>query len=109
MSSLFFVINLTYYPPLEAAQEKRQRYLQQHRDFLQRYYEQDIFVVSGPKEPLEGGIILARGVTRAELEKIIEEDPFYIHKVAAYEILAFEATKWHPVLRPLLPPVQEKP
>ena len=44
------VVDLVYKKPLSEVD----RYVQEHRDFLQKYYDQDLLIVSGPKIPKEG-------------------------------------------------------
>jgi uncharacterized protein YciI len=50
------------------------------------------FLASGRKVPRTGGVILARGASREEIETIINLDPFYRHHVAEYEIIEFSPT-----------------
>lgn len=84
-----FVIILSYTKPIEVIDALRPS----HLEFLDRYYEKDIFLASGRQKPLKGGVILAAGVTKAELEQIITEDPFYTEKVATFEIVEFTPAK----------------
>ncbi|WP_026971107.1 YciI family protein [Aliagarivorans marinus] len=84
-----FVISLDYIVDLERVEPL----IDEHLAFLDRYYSQGVFVASGRKEPRTGGVILANKVSRAELEALIKEDPFYREKVADYQITEFLATK----------------
>jgi uncharacterized protein YciI len=43
----------------------------------------------GPQGPRTGGIIIADCADRAEIEAIMESDPFFIGGVAEYEIIEF--------------------
>ncbi|MDD6210839.1 MAG: YciI family protein [Bacteroidales bacterium] len=83
-----FVIVLTYKAPLEEID----RHLEAHRAFLNRYYASGNFIVSGPQNPREGGVILCRATDRKEVEKILSEDPF--NAVAEYSITEFLPTKY---------------
>jgi uncharacterized protein YciI len=80
-----FVILLNYIKPLSEAD----RYVAEHREFLQRYYASGHFLLSGRKEPRTGGVILANAETREEIEAIILDDPFNREKIAEYEIIEF--------------------
>jgi len=60
---------------------------------LDACYSQGRFIASGPKEPRTGGVILAKGMTRIELESLIKEDPFHRAGVAQYEIIEFTPVK----------------
>jgi len=63
--------------------------IDEHFDFLNKYYEKGLFVVSGRKEPRTGGIIIVKNESRSLVETVIKEDPFYREKVADYEITEF--------------------
>jgi uncharacterized protein YciI len=93
-----FIINLNYIVPLE----KIDQHMTPHVKFLQKYYKQNVFVASGRKVPRTGGIILALADSKEEVEKIIQEDPFYTHKLAEFTITQFLTSQYHPDLKPLL-------
>ena len=67
-----FVLILTYKAPIEKVIEL----LEAHCCYLDKYYAAGIFLASGPQVPRTGGVILCRAQSRAEVEKIIGEDPF---------------------------------
>jgi uncharacterized protein YciI len=71
-----FIINLNYIVPLE----QLDAHMADHVKFLRTYYKKNVFVASGRKVPRTGGIILALAQSKEEVEQIIREDPFYIHK-----------------------------
>ena len=81
-----FVILVKYVKPLEEVD----RAVEAHRKFLARYYASGHFLLSGPREPRTGGVILANGESKPELEKIIQQDPFFIAHIAEYEIVEFK-------------------
>jgi uncharacterized protein YciI len=93
-----FIINLNYIVPLE----KIDQHMAPHVKFLQKYYKQNVFVASGRKVPRTGGIILALADSKEEVEKIMQEDPFYTHKLAEFTITEFLTSQYHPDLKPLL-------
>ena len=64
-----------------------------HIEYLDRYYQLDKFILSGRKRPRTGGVILCQANDKEEVWKIIAEDPFFIEKVADYEVLEFLPTK----------------
>ncbi|MEU5808590.1 MULTISPECIES: YciI family protein [unclassified Streptomyces] len=92
-----FVMELTYTAPIEAVEEE----LDAHIAWLDRYYASGVFLASGRKVPRDGGIILAAGVSRAEVERIAEEDPFTVAGVCEYRITEFIATKTSADLTPV--------
>ncbi len=84
-----FIINLTYKMQLE----KIDRFLNEHIEFLNEQYESGNFMASGRKIPRTGGIILSKAMDTAELEKILEKDPFKINNLADYEVIEFVPSK----------------
>ncbi|MDD2782238.1 YciI family protein [Sulfuricurvum sp.] len=83
-----FIISLTYIKPLEEVDVL----LEEHVVYLKEQYDLGHFLASGRKVPRTGGMILARGVSREDIETIITLDPFYRHGVAKYEITEFSPT-----------------
>lgn len=83
-----FVILLNYKKPLPEVD----RFIGEHREFLERHYASGHFLLSGRKEPRNGGVILATAETRAEIENIIQGDPFRREQIADYEIIEFLPT-----------------
>lgn len=82
-----FVIDLTYRVPLSAIDAR----IEPHIEFLKRHYARGTFIASGPKIPRDGGVILARATSRADIERIITEDPFHADGLAEYRITEFLA------------------
>ncbi|KFN38747.1 MAG: GTP cyclohydrolase [Sulfuricurvum sp. MLSB] len=89
-----FIISLTYIKPLDEVDAL----LEEHVEYLKEQYRLGNFLASGRKVPRTGGIILARAVSREEIETIITLDPFYRHGVASYEITEFSPTMTSPEL-----------
>ncbi|MGW7435155.1 YciI family protein [Streptomyces sp. NPDC054849] len=84
-----FVMELTYIAPIEAVEDQ----MDAHIAWLDGYYASGVFLASGRKVPRDGGVILAGGVSRAEIEKIAAEDPFSVAGVCSYRITEFIATR----------------
>ncbi len=84
-----FVIELVYKAPLAEIDA----HMAAHVAFLKKYYAAGHFLVSGRKIPRDGGIILAVGKTRSQIEKIVEEDPFHAHGLAEFRIIEFRASQ----------------
>jgi uncharacterized protein YciI len=55
-----------------------------HREFLNRAYQAEKLLVSGPRVPRTGGVIVARVKTREEVDALIHEDPFFQEEIADY-------------------------
>jgi uncharacterized protein YciI len=93
-----YIVDLEYIVPLELLDS----HMGDHVEFLKKYYSQNVFVASGRKVPRTGGIILALAKSKVEVEQIIAEDPFYIHKLAKFTITEFLTSQHHPDLQKLL-------
>jgi len=84
-----FIIELTY----KADLVEIDAHMSAHVVFLKKYYASGNFLVSGRKIPRDGGIILAVGTSRRQIEAIVEEDPFYQHGLADFRIIEFRASQ----------------
>jgi uncharacterized protein YciI len=84
-----FVIELVYTAELSEIDA----HMTAHVAFLNKYYAAGTFLISGRKIPRDGGIILAVAKKRADLERIVEEDPFHIHGLAEFRIIEFRASQ----------------
>jgi uncharacterized protein YciI len=93
-----FIINLSYIVPLE----QLDAHMTDHVKFLQKYYKKDMFIASGRKVPRTGGIILALAESKEQVEEIIREDPFYIHRLAEFSVTEFLTSQYHPEMKKLL-------
>jgi uncharacterized protein YciI len=87
-----FVIELEYVADLA----RIDAHMREHVAFLKKYYASGNFLVSGRKVPREGGIIIAVGESREQVQAIIEEDPFYSHGLAKFRIIEFRASQRAP-------------
>ena len=84
-----FVIELVYKTELT----KIDAHMAAHVKFLKKYYASGHFVISGRKIPRDGGIILAVGKSREEIDRIVTEDPFHMHGLAEFRIIEFRASQ----------------
>jgi uncharacterized protein YciI len=64
-----------------------------HVRFLKKHYADGPFVLSGRKIPRDGGIILAVGASREQIESIIREDPFVARGLADFRIIQFRVSQ----------------
>ena len=93
-----YLILLNYKVPIEEVE----RVNPAHRAFLDQARKADKLLVSGPKVPRSGGVIVALTKTREEVDQLIDEDPFFQEKIADYEVIEFQAFKFHPTLSGLV-------
>jgi uncharacterized protein YciI len=84
-----FVIELIY----EVDGKQIDAHMKAHVAFLKKHYASGHFLVSGRKVPRDGGIILAVGGSREEIETIANEDPFVKDGLAEVRIIEFRASQ----------------
>jgi len=84
-----FVIELIY----KAALADIDAHMAAHMAFLKKHYAAGHFLVSGRKVPRDGGIILAVGNSRQQIEEIVKQDPFCSQGLADFRIIEFRASQ----------------
>ncbi|AJT43033.1 YciI family protein [Psychromicrobium lacuslunae] len=85
-----FVISLNYLVELERVD----RAIPAHTAWLEENFADGVFLASGRKIPRTGGIILAAGVDRKELDRRLAADPFQTAGIAEYSVTEFEPSKF---------------
>ena len=78
-----FIFSLTYLKPINEVEK-----------YLEHYYQSGHFIASGRKVPRKGGVILCCADSHEQAMSIIQEDPFYIHHIAEYELIEFIPSKY---------------
>ena len=84
------IVTLKYLVPIEEID----KYLIEHRSFLDSGYEKKILMASGPQNPREGGVLIARAISIEEVKEYCKSDPFSIHKLAEYTFTEFIPVKY---------------
>lgn len=80
-----FLVELTYTVP----PDRMDTATAAHRQFLQAGYERGWLLMSGPRQPRVGGIIIARAPSREALETFFGEDPYQREGLARYRFVEF--------------------
>ncbi|MCL2583363.1 MAG: YciI family protein [Streptosporangiales bacterium] len=88
-----FILDLTYTNPDRADGVRAD-----HMTWIKQQFDAGAFIASGRKVSGDGGVIIAAGGTRAEVEALAATDPFVTRDVAAYRITEFLATTTAPAL-----------
>ena len=94
-----YILDITY----KVALEQVDAHLQDHIVYLDEQYKSGHFILSGRKEPRTGGIILSPITDKELLMEIIQQDPFYKHQLADYNLIEFTPSKASEALSSLLP------
>jgi len=79
------------------------KYLRAHREFLDTHYAYGNFLVSGPKDPRTGGVIVALLDDLEKVKAIMKQDPYYLVGIAEYSYMKFQPTRFHPSIAHLMP------
>ncbi|NMO18404.1 hypothetical protein HPC49_45835 [Pyxidicoccus fallax] len=64
-----------------------------HQAWLQRGFDDGVFLLAGSLEPHQGGAILAHNVSLAQLQSRVNEDPFVREDVVHAEIVEITPSK----------------
>jgi len=84
-----FVVSLDFKIPFEQFGDAIQR----HRAFLQQGYDQGTLLMSGPREPRTGGIVLARSESMDALQAFFDQDPYRMEGLAEHAFQEFLPVK----------------
>lgn len=85
-----------------ARRDRAGQLMEGHKAWLQQGFDDGVFLLAGSLLPQLGGAILAQGVSRADLEARVDDDPFVAEQVVTAEILEIAASKADPRLEFLL-------
>ncbi len=85
-----FIVEVNYKVPVEELGET----LPEHRKFLGIGYERGLFLLSGPRVPRTGGMLVARAESLEELQSFLSGDPYLLKDLAEHRYIEFD-----PVLR----------
>ncbi|HEY4693429.1 MAG TPA: YciI family protein [Bellilinea sp.] len=89
-----FIVFIHYKVPVEQLGGA----VKDHRDFLQSGYERGWLLMSGPRNPITGGIVVARAPSQADLVDFFADDPYKSAGLANHEYLEFDPVKYQPWL-----------
>jgi uncharacterized protein YciI len=84
-----FVVELIYKVDLK----KIDAHMREHMAFVRQQYAVGKFLISGRKVPRDGGIILAIGASREEIETLMKQDPFCKLGLADFRVIEFRASQ----------------
>jgi len=93
-----FIILINYTKPIEEVN----KVVAEHRAYLDELYKQKKLFVSGRRNPPVGGVLISHLKDRAEIDKIINNDPYKLNGVADYEVVEFNAGKSDERFKPFM-------
>lgn len=86
---LHFVVEITF----TAGFGRIEPIVPEHRAFLQVGYDRGWLLMSGPKNPRDGGMVIARAPAKADIEAFFRDDPYAKAGVATYRFTEFNPVK----------------
>lgn len=72
------------------------RYLDEHRTFLESCVKAGYIIASGGVQPRTGGFILSKHASLEEATQVLHQDPFFLKDIADYDILEWEPNRGMP-------------
>ncbi len=90
-----YLVEITYTAPLEIVD----MIVTEHRKFLQTGYDQGWLLMSGPRNPKTGGIVIARAPSMQDIQAFFFSDPYQQHKAATYNFVEFNPVLYQPFLK----------
>ncbi len=67
--------------------------MEQHNQWLKNGFDKELFILAGSLQDSMGGGIIAHDISRKELEKEINNDPFIQENIVAPEIIEISPAK----------------
>jgi uncharacterized protein YciI len=92
-----YVVSLSYRVPQDIVDFHNDA----HINWLQKAFDDGVFIAAGRKVPRTGGLLLSQA-DRATLDASLAKDPFYTNGVAEFEIMEFHAGRVAPGFENLL-------
>ena len=72
---------------------KAGEFMESHNMWIQRGFEDGIFLLVGSLQPSLGGSVIAHNTVLSELQKRVNNDPFVAENIVSAEILEIDAKK----------------
>ncbi len=89
-----FLVSIQYKVPVEQLGDN----VRLHREFLQIGYDRGWLLMSGPRNPKTGGIIIARTHSLEALAEFFKDDPYQLAGLADHEFTEFDPVRFQPFL-----------
>lgn len=79
---MLFAITLSYVRPIEEIKA----HLDDHKTWLLKYTQAGNIVFAGPLQQENGGFVLAYGEQLSDIQRMIADDPFDVHRLVKFNI-----------------------
>ena len=80
------------------------QFMDGHKQWIQRGFDDGVFLVVGSLQPNQGGGIVAHNTSLPDLQRRVNDDPFVAEQVVDVEILEITPARSDPRLQFLLDP-----
>lgn len=78
-----FIVLLTF----SDNKDKAGQFMEAHKKWIERGFDEGVFLLVGGLQPNLGGGIVAHGTSRSDLQSRVNEDPFVVENVVTAQIL----------------------
>lgn len=89
-----YVVLLHYTAPEHQVDEA----LPEHSHWVSRHYDAGDFIVAGRRQNHDGAVIIARAMSRGQLDAILATDPFATRHLVRHEVIEFNVKRTIPEL-----------
>jgi uncharacterized protein YciI len=69
-----------------------------HKAWIKRGFDDGVFLLTGSLQANQGGMVMAAGTSRADLQERVNDDPFVIEGVVSAEIIEAKPSSADPRL-----------
>jgi len=73
-----------------------------HKQWLQRGFDDGVFLLAGSMQPNQGGAVLAHRTSLLALQERVHSDPFVVHDVVSAEVIEITPSRIDERLQSLL-------
>lgn len=87
---------------ISGSKERAAEYMAEHKAWLQQGFDEGVFLASGNLSGQPGGGILVHGLSEAEVQQRLAQDPFVVHGIVTAQVIEITPSKTDPRLAFLL-------
>ncbi len=84
-----FVVLLRF----SSAKDQASQFMEGHKEWIQRGFDDGVFLLVGSLQPNSGGGIVAHNTSLSDLQNRVNDDPFVAENVVSAEILEITPSK----------------